>query len=97
MGEHRNYQPLDVVGNYVVAPVDERQRLGGMVKGQAPSRAYTQVEDLCVSGRPDYVDQVVDQRFLDGYFAYLSLQRQHVLAVHDGGNMVDGRIQRLAP
>src|SRR5262245_14617550 len=97
MGEYRNDQPLDVIGNYEVAPLDKCQRLGRVVQRKAAARAHAKVQYVGVARCPNYSDEVVNKRFVDRDLSHLVLKRQHAVAVHHWNYVINRRVQSLLP
>ena len=63
--QHRHGERLDVVGDHVIAPRDQRQALRGAVEGQGPSGADADVQVLALAGGVHEIEQVVGDGVVD--------------------------------
>ena len=61
MNEHGHEEPLDVVGDDVVAAVEERPRAGDALDGKTAADRAADRDDIELAGRANEVDDPVVQ------------------------------------
>src|SRR5687767_6136919 len=84
MGKTRQYEPFYIICYTVIAPLDQCECLSRTKQSEGTPRADAELEQLGSSRQIDYLQQIVEQRFIKADRADAGLQFQNVRARHNG-------------
>src|SRR5262245_37216316 len=96
MGQYRQRQPFDVVGNHVFAPFQQGQRLAGSIQGERCAGAAAEVHVGVLSRCLDKLKNVIVETFLDADCTYKVLQVYHVGAGKHRFELIDWLARAMA-